>query len=609
MRAADSAALGASLLAALLGACVPVKVEPGLPADGEVGAACAAPADCDQIALSGDADDGEDGGRLCLKTPGGYCATGCYWSLECPDGSICEDVGDPLTRFCLDGCLSSDDCRAGYRCDLSRAVATVTGGQAGVCRVNCESDASCPAGHLCDKSSGACLPADGAVNGDPCADPGQCRSALCMAGFPDGGYCSQACGTGVRDRCQDGSTCVTVAASNALCMKSCDPDKDGCRQGYACLLEEGRAVCMPRCDAGRTCTGGARCDPSSGDCVDPTDGDPPADAPAGCSLDNECRDDHICEESICVPGCGVDGCGADEVCDPPTGRCLAAPPDQPAAPAAAVLRSEDLGSVTVGPEGSENIILRVQAGDLGTALVSSGTRGQYMTVLELKDPDGVTLFRFDDPFAGAGVRVLPTDDVLTLLLPPSPRLPLKPGPYNVKLIRNESDRSIAVRGIFKEGEIGDAALQLVIHLVGVPGVDAASAGDHAALQSALATMMEVLGEGGLTLGAVRYADAPSDKVAKLRVIDSVEGPDSELAALFRLSDDDAAIVRTSRPRSGRPLQQHRTDGGGRHPRTPAGRHRWVGRRGHGAGPVRKPRQGWPDDGPRERTLPRPVPHH
>lgn len=531
------AALG---LLSLLGACVPVKVEPGLPERGEVGAACEAPADCDQIALSGD-DKDEDGGRICLKTPAGYCTTGCYWSLGCPEGSICEDLGDPLTRFCLDGCLSSSDCRDDYRCDMSNAVVSLSGESAGVCRVRCSSDAACRAGQVCDQGSGQCLPAEGAVNGQPCGGPDDCRSGQCMRGFPEGGYCTQACGTGVGDRCHDGSSCVAVAATSSLCLVTCEAGEGGCRQGYACLEQDGRNVCMPRCDAGRSCTGGAVCDAATGACVIPGEDAPPPAEPAGCSLDNQCRDDHVCVGAKCVAGCVLDGCGQDEVCDEPTNRCKPAPPADPPPAQGVELREQDLGSVTVGPGGSDNVVLRVAEGDLAAALIATGTRGQFMTVLELTDPDGTTLFRFDDPFAGAGVRVLPTADVLTLLLPPSPRLPLKAGPYNVRLIRNGGDRAIAVRGVFKEGEIGDAALQLVVHLVGVPGVNAAGASDHAGLQSALATMMEVLGEGGLTLGDLSYRDAPADKAAKLRVIETVDGPTSELAELFRLSDDDGAL--------------------------------------------------------------------
>jgi len=553
-------------------------------------------------AVGGAADDEGGGGGAsatlgeCLRMPEGYCATTCLWQADCPAQSICDDLGDPLKLFCLDGCLTDDDCREQYWCDYSGGHRNTRGESAGVCRAKCTDDGACRPGFKCDKGTGRCVAESGEAVGMPCTEGAVCKSGTCLSGFPSGGYCSATCGSGKADRCEAGSVCVSTGAAVANCMATCEGFDAACRVGYACVPRSERFVCYPRCEADADCPTGQACKVDTGECVEAEEAPAPetgravgagcaqdgqceggkcrtgedwtggacvtdCDNPGGecgvdgaqgrcldwtrggeqvcvrgCSLDADCRGGYVCEEGGCLPACRAGTCDGELVCDTSSGRCLAAPPDEPAQ---AEVETLDLGSVTVGPRGSDTLELSLPAGAQGAAVIATGTAGELMTVGKLTDPSGRTLYDFHDPMAGVGIRVLPAADVLTLLLPMTPRVPLAQGKYRLSYLRNGSDKSVQVSAHVKKGDAGaqlGGTLDVRVHLVGVPGLNAAGAEGHAKLGQAVQVFRSRLGATGVTIGDIDYRDADGADATRLSTIDSIEGPSSELAALFKLSE-------------------------------------------------------------------------
>ena len=515
--------------------CDTVDVKAGKAQTGEIGAVCEAPEDCAGMGVPAP-NEGEDDERLCLRMPDGYCATKCFWQLDCPSQSICDDLGDPLSNFCLDGCLSNEDCRAEYWCDFAGGKQNLSGEAAGICRAKCQGDGGCRPGFRCSDVTGSCVPADGEAVGAPCTEDGDCRSGSCLASFPGGGYCTAACGDG-QERCEQGSVCVPTGGAVALCMPTCELQAEGasgCRDGYACLEKSERGVCFPRCDQGATCSPGEACDEGSGACVPDEEEPPPGES--GCVIDPDCRPGQICEEGECTAACRDEICGDGFDCDGSTGRCVAEPP-QDSEPAV-TSGTTNLGNITVGSTPSAEVSFDVDADMVGAAIFATGTGAQLMTLAKLVAPGGRTLYDFGDPFAGAGLRVFPSDDPVTVLLPVTPRVPLTAGRYKLRFIRNGGEAPVSVAVRWKSAPDGlprAASLDLVVHLVGLEGLDAASAPGHRALGQAMEVLDRNLGDAGVSLGEITYVDPPAAAARRLSIIQGIEGPDSELAELFALS--------------------------------------------------------------------------
>jgi hypothetical protein len=201
-------------------------------ADGVVGSACSADADC-----------GAGGCMLNDRTTHtpfreGYCTALCATDAHCGENGVC--VPNPRGSFgtCYLGCSSDADCtRDGYRC---RAPA----------------------------SGGArCLPGpkplpDGVLgntctSNEQCGDsPGSCNRASREGSVTTEGYCTQSCA--VDADCGAGGKCVSslnlavnlsLGFSVGACFEPCTPD-GGCRQGFSCGAPSGSNrdelhVCSP----------------------------------------------------------------------------------------------------------------------------------------------------------------------------------------------------------------------------------------------------------------------------------------------------------------------------------------------------------------------------
>ncbi len=185
---------------------------------------------------------------------------------------------------------------------------------------------------------------DGAVMstdiGQSCSSDTDC-SEFCATereGFRDG-YCTAFCNEDVA--CPDGSVCLQVSRSQALCFAECDStaEERQCRAGYGCAVDISlpAPVCIPGCTDDTDCDEGRVCNPErGGSCYDPE-----AEWGDGCGGSSDCPDGAFCfaerwrgwPGGMCMAfGCDESdasgGCPSGTVCIPGRhagyGRCVAA---------------------------------------------------------------------------------------------------------------------------------------------------------------------------------------------------------------------------------------------------------------------------------------------
>ncbi|MCB9535883.1 MAG: hypothetical protein H6704_06425 [Myxococcales bacterium] len=567
-------ALPVALLA--LGGCK--NITAGQAEAGNVGAACEAAGDCDQVEAA-----------QCLRMPDGYCSASCSGgAFDCDDQSICDELGDQA-YYCLDGCLTDNgnsDCRDQYRCSARPDVVNFDGAMVGVCVPKCESDSDCEAGRRCDTGSGNCVARGEKATGDACTANNQCNGGLCLKTTAfRGGYCSARCGNQFAD-CEPGASCVTVDGA-AVCLGGCDGDGD-CRggDGYKCREvarttdSQGDSVpvraCVPRCQSNDECGDGEHCDVESGDCVegvgDPNplgafcagDGDCASGACltgerwpngyctagcdactgtcnttadgdvclAACDADLDCRPGYVCNDGGCTGPCKSEAdCADGLVCNTSSGRCV-----ERAQGDAQVQRVQVARGVSVSGGLSDPLTLDVPAGTLGFAILAEGSGADLMIIGEMVDPNGNTIYDFQDPF-GSQVRFFPSEDVITQYVPSSPRSAPIPGTYTFRLIKDGGNASVDVDAVIKtaDGEPETSALDVNFFFADVSDVEAAQAGGDADFQRAVGEMKRIYQQQGIEIGEVHYCDLPGGDAARFAVIDSVDGPTSELGQMFSVS--------------------------------------------------------------------------
>ena len=551
---------------------------------GEVGARCEAPEECTLV----------EPAPICLKMPGGYCSTTCSGgAFDCDDQSVCDELGDQA-YYCLDGCLTANgnaDCRSEYRCSLRADVINFDGSEVGVCVPVCARDGDCEAGRRCDTASGNCVAKGERATGDPCATNGSCNGGLCLTALRfRGGYCSGQCGTQYAN-CEPGSHCVTVEGQ-AVCLSGCDGDAD-CRsgEGYFCrqVAEttdsngqvRGLNACIPRCQSDEDCGDGRHCDAASGDCADGA-GDPnplgafcagDGDCQSGvclrgggwangyctesscagdgdcgggvcrsttagdrclapCGEDLDCRPGYLCDEGGCQAYCQSDAdCAGGRVCSSSTGRCVV-----PSTGGGRVESVRVSDGIRVDGSLSEELSLDVPADAVGFSILASGSGEDAMIIGEMHDPTGRQVYDFQDPF-GSAVRFFPDADQITQLVPSSPRTAVKAGRYTFRLIKDGGAATITVDALIKivTGEPQEGTLDLNFFFANVPGLSAESAPGDSDFQVAIAEMRGLYAGRGVQIGDISYCNLSSADRDRFSVIDSVDGPGSELSRMFATS--------------------------------------------------------------------------
>lgn len=192
----------------------------------------------------------------------------------------------------------------------------------------------------------------------------------------------------------------------------------------------------------------------------------------------------------------------------------------------------DVGTWTVDTDAFFD--LEVPADAVSTTVVMEGGGDQLLTHYTVVDPAGDTIFSFEDPY-GYNVRCFPTDDVHSFLHPTSPKEDVQAGVYQFEPFTDAAGFEAPVTAVHRlDLPDGDLGVDLMVHLVGIDGLDADGAPDHGPLQAALNELDAVLGGVGMALGDVQYEDVTSS-VDELTIIESDDGPSSELGRLLAMS--------------------------------------------------------------------------
>ena len=264
----------------------------GSPGKNLVGAVCGDDLDC----LSG---------LSCFSWPKGYCTlTNCTAPGQtCPGSAACWSL-DAATAVCAQGCEENPDCRVadGYACKrLSQDFGGV--------------------------DARLCLPSGKTKSGLGCTKPLDCEgSATCLTDMP-GGYCARV-GCGSVDACDVGTACV-LRNGKPVCLKTCVGDTE-------CQISTKQArKCVDKTDLGKkavkVCLDSAKSGPVGAPCVADLDCDSKLCsiyAKGTCSADSlPCLNDAQCGgagpcnlDSAAEKGtCGA-SCGSEKACV--TGACI-----------------------------------------------------------------------------------------------------------------------------------------------------------------------------------------------------------------------------------------------------------------------------------------------
>ncbi len=273
-------------------------------------------------------------GGLCQSEAGagwpeGACITtgcdpiansGCMGDAQC----ITSTSAFGSTDYCIDGCATTADCRAGYECRASSSNADRLG-----CFPTCTSDAQCSGGRVCNVGLGTCDDAfDASLLGQMCSgrDPASCLGGTCLSegayGYPRA-YCAYA-GCSDTNPCPGTGVCAPTASGTGVCLDDCASDSD-CRAAYACRPADPTDVaspmaCVPACTADTDCSSMMRvCNPGTGLCGRPfvatSVGEP-------CVSDAECVGGRCLTEAstgwpagtCSYPGCRLSGTGPSITC-------------------------------------------------------------------------------------------------------------------------------------------------------------------------------------------------------------------------------------------------------------------------------------------------------
>ncbi len=480
------------------------------------GAACESSDECVELACVADA-----------RWPGGYCSSYCDEGT-CVEGSRCIE-GFGTRPLCLAECTSDGDCREGYQC------------WAGVCRPTCLSDSECGA------AGAACV--DGRCTGAECAIDSDCGAALrCL-----GGRCVDAPADAGGGTLPDGSPCGgPTECASGICL----PPAQG-------------GVCAAPCTDRESCVDfDLACAPVALDVDGDGAGDTvvsacvPAD-PAGQFLAGYCRNDSDCESRVCLrsqcqESCDDDtDCLAGQVCrdvgypgiEGTTYRgCWYA--DRSGASQVVDVALDTIGVNTGLP--SSRVSFAIPNDAVSVTLMARYVSGDALPLafIDVWDPASAHLFDYGElvSWVDQPIRWIPinSEDHIDMLVPNSTpdRVTFRHGRYGFTVagLGDGGDVGTATVELAARvkraagGDVTAGTLELNVFLVGV-GLTASTARTHTRLQNALTELDRILGGAGIGVGAVDYIQITGTDATTYGVIDSSDGPTSEMARLLRLSAD------------------------------------------------------------------------
>jgi MYXO-CTERM domain-containing protein len=247
---------------------------------------------------------------------GGGTTKTCTASDQCHVAGTC----DPTTGNCSNPTAANGtSCSTGNKCN-SAEVCT-----AGVCgggtTKTCTASDQCHIAGTCDPTTGNCSNPT-AANGTSCSTGNKCNTGeTCTAGVCGGGT-TKTCTAS--DQCHIAGTCDPTSGN---CSNPTATDGTACSTGNNCMSGESctTGVCgggIPKiCVASDQCHVAGLCDPTSGNCSNPaaTDG-------TTCSTGNNCMSGESCTTGVCGGGTAKtcapsDQCHVAGTCDPVSGNC------------------------------------------------------------------------------------------------------------------------------------------------------------------------------------------------------------------------------------------------------------------------------------------------
>jgi hypothetical protein len=474
------------------------------------------------VGVGGECALGCAAGLACLddaRFAGGYCTARCD-EAACPEDASC--VTDYGASLCLASCDDDSGCRDGYHCFRR------------VCRPPCTSIPECGgAGTACVDAR--CTGAECAIDGD-CRGLGRCLGQRCVTVTGDGGM-----GLDPGAPCSNGLEC-----RSAICLP---PDLGGvcataCSDRTTCGAEQ---VCTP---IASDADGDSAPDYVLGACVAPSSG--------GAFLAETCASHAECESRACVDG------RCTESCDDPT-DCLRGQecatrlfpgtdvPFQSCGFHTRIGDTEvldlDLGTVVLsGLAPSPNVFFVLPDDAVSFVIHARRIDGPSVPLafIEVSGPAEPPYFSYFDfaSWVDQPVRWYPSEtfEHIQMMVPNSTpdRVVAVGGRHNLSFIAQEETGgmvTLALSAVVKRaaGPAPTGVLDLNLHFVGVD-VNAAEAMTDPRVQGAIQGVRDIYAPAGITLGTIRYFDL-SDPGGTLSVLDSTDGPTSELSQLLALGAD------------------------------------------------------------------------
>lgn len=241
---------------------------------------------------------------------------------------------------------------------------------------------------------------------------------------------------------------------------------------------------------------------------------------APCEATSDCPSGEICTDKVC--GCPEAGC-------PEEGTYGFGGDD--------AVSVESLGSVEVTSAGGAEVSVSVPSGAKSVAVVLDGAGSNLVLAEKITTPGGEVVFDFQQGVTTNRTDVV--DGIYTVLLPSNPAVELEAGTWTLAYLSGGGAFTGEVTAVVKTGSATAKAVDVNIYLVGLDGLTAETAPNDPGLQQLLEGVEQAWSGAGLRLGEVSWREISGEDGERLTVIDSIDGPSSELAQLFKRSQGEA----------------------------------------------------------------------
>lgn len=391
---------------------------------------------------------------------------------------------------------------------------------------------------------------EGELTGAACSQGDACWGGECLNGgqWP-AGYCSQAAGCDTQSCGEQGGRCAAFPGED-ICVRACSSARE-CRDGYTCqLVPDGSFTACLASDPipegaadGEACAQDSDC--AGGTCIPDAEGWPQGYCTSiGCRTREDCAspggEDNRCYRnpqgpSLCVRICTAqdqcrDGYNCQPVDNQGNGFCV--PGDAPAD----IEITEDFTTYPFAiscerPAGSSVSLPFTVAADSSSYMFTPFARDmQQLRPQRITAPNQLVDFSTQEHYFQTATSqffgfINPT------LMPGAPQFAatLEAGAHTYGLRTSSAD----LCSYLLEEKTAGTTIDLNIYLVGVDGIDAASAPLNNDMQMMLAAFNGIYVQAGIEVGTVKYFDITGEAAQRYAVIRS-DAAASELPTLSKL---------------------------------------------------------------------------